>query len=71
MLLRYIKNKQYEETCKYINFLCTVPQIHFTKEEDSLVNAVSKDNMPAGWNWGKDNPYIRYIKTRISEEIYQ
>ncbi len=32
MLLRYIKNKQYEETCKYIDLLCTVLQIHLTKE---------------------------------------
>ncbi len=71
MLLRYIKHKQYKEACNYIDFMCTVPQIYLTKEEDRLVNAVSKDSMPSDWNWEKDNPYIRYIKAGISEEIYQ
>lgn len=71
MLLTFIKNKQFVEACDYLDFMSTVPQIYLTRQEDELVNAISKDDMPNGWNWKTDDPFIRYVRAGIPCDIYR
>lgn len=75
LLLKYINEGNYEgnykEACSYIDYLYTnVPQIHLTESQDEQVNAIYRDDMPEGWNWKKDNPFERYIRAGIPEEVY-
>lgn len=70
-LLKCIKEQDSTEASLYIDYMSRqVPQIFLTKEEDARVNQHYRDSMPAGWNWKKDSPFIRYEIAEISSSVY-
>ena len=71
MFLCFIKNKDYKTACEYVDFLSNnVPQIFLTRQQDDLVNKVSRDTMPEGWDWKKDSPFIRYKLANLPADVY-
>ncbi|MBQ7444435.1 MAG: hypothetical protein IJS71_00650 [Clostridia bacterium] len=71
-LLEYIEKKNADNALRYIEYMsANIPQVFLTTEEDSLVNRISKDSMPEGWNWETDSPFERYIRAGIPEDVYK
>ena len=70
-LLRCIKNKNRNAAYQYIDFMhLKVPQIFLYDEENKTANEKFKDDMPKGWNWKTDSPFVRYQLAGIPEAIY-
>ncbi len=70
MLLDLIKKKDLKTIKEYLNFVYEkAPQIYLTKEQDEKVNQNYRDTMPEGWGWKTDDPFIRYKKAGIFDEL--
>ena len=70
MLLDLIKKKDLKTIKEYLKFVYEkAPQICLTKEQDDKVNKKYRDTMPEGWDWKTGDPFIRYKKAGIFEEL--
>ena len=55
-----------EEIKNYLDFLAETPQVCMLKEgEEDKILKEYKATMPKGWNYKKDSPYDRYIKSGL------
>lgn len=71
LLLGFIKKKDVNSAFRYIEYMnAQIPQVFLTEDEDFLVNQISRDGMPDGWNWKTDSPFERYVRAGIPEEVY-